>query len=351
MNVDQDKLTDFLHQFVGDLGATMAAGNVVIGDRLGFYRALAGQPQLPRELAERTGTVTRYVDEWLRGQAAGGYVQYDPRAGTYSLSPEQAFALTDPEGAVFMPGAFQLALGSLRAEDQVTEAFRTGAGIGWHEHDDEVFAGCERFFRPGYAANLVASWLPALDGVEARLGAGARVADVGCGHGASTVLMAGAYPNSQFTGSDYHAESVQQAAKRAADAGLGDRASFDVASAQTFAGGPYDLVTTFDCLHDMGDPLAAARHIRSQLAADGTWMIVEPFAGSSVADNLNPVGRVYYSFSTFLCVPSALSQDGGYSLGSQAGEEPVRRLATDAGFSRFRRVAETPFNIVYEARP
>jgi len=351
MTIDQDKLMDFLHKFVGDLGATMAAGNVLVGDRLGLYRALAERPLLPRELAERTGTTTRYVDEWLRGQAAGGYVQYDPQAGTYSLTPEQAFALTDPDGAIYVPGAFQLALGTLRADEQVTEAFRTGAGIGWHQHDDEVFTGCERFFRPGYTANLVSSWLPALAGVEAKLGAGARVADVGCGHGASTVLMAMAYPNSEFAGSDYHGESIQQARKRAADAGLTSQVSFDVASAQTFTGGPYDLVTTFDCLHDMGDPLGAARHIRSQVAADGTWMVVEPFAGAGVADNLNPVGRVYYSFSTFLCVPNALSQDGGYSLGAQAGEEPIRRLATDAGFTRFRRVAETPFNIVYEARP
>jgi len=351
MTIDQDKLNDFLHKFVGDLGATMAAGNVLIGDRLGLYRALAERPLLPRELAERTGTATRYVDEWLRGQAAGGYVEYDPPSGTYSLTPEQAFALTDPDGAVYMPGAFQLALGTLRAQEQVTEAFRTGGGVGWHQHHAEVFDGCERFFRPGYAASLVSGWLPALEGVEARLSAGARVADVGCGHGASTVLMAQAYPNSAFTGSDYHSESIQQASKRAAEAGLGARVSFDVASAQTFTGGPYDLVTTFDCLHDMGDPLGAARHVRSQVADDGTWMIVEPFAGGSVTDNLNPVGRIYYSFSTFLCVPNALSQDGGYSLGAQAGEEPIRRLATAAGFTRFRRVAETPFNIVYEARP
>jgi len=351
MTIDQDKLMEFLHKFVGDLGATMAAGNVLIGDRLGLYRALADGPLLPRELADRTGTATRYVDEWLRGQAAGGYVRYDPGAGTYTLTPEQAFALTDPDGAVYMPGAFQLAIGALRAEDQVTEAFRTGAGIGWHQHDDEVFSGCERFFRPGYAANLVPGWLPALEDVAAKLAAGARVADVGCGHGASTMLMANAYPDSAFTGLDYHGESIRHARKRAADAGLNGRASFEVASAQTFSGGPYDLVTTFDCLHDMGDPLGAARHIRSQVADDGTWMVVEPFAGASVADNLNPVGRVYYSFSTFLCVPNALSQDGGYSLGAQAGEEPIRHLVTDAGFTRFRRVAETPFNIVYEARP
>ena len=349
MGIDQDKLMDFLHKFVGDLGATMAAGNVLVGDRLGLYRVLAEHPMLPYELAERTGTATRYVDEWLRGQAAGGYVEYDAQTGAYSLTPEQAFALTDPEGAVFMPGAFELALGALRSDHKVTEAFRTGAGVGWHEHDDEVFSGCERFFRPGYAANLVTSWLPALDGVEDKLRTGARVADIGCGLGASTTLMARAYPESSFTGSDYHDESIIQARKRAN--GLNGQVKFEVASAQTFNGGPYDLVTSFDCLHDMGDPIGAARHIREMLAPDGTWMVVEPYAGGSVSDNLNPVGRVYYSFSTFLCVPNALSQDGGYSLGAQAGEEPVQRLATDAGYTRFRRVAETPFNIVYEVRP
>ena len=349
MGIDQDKLMDFLHKFVGDLGATMAAGNVLVGDRLGLYRVLAEHPMLPYELAERTGTATRYVDEWLRGQAAGGYVEYDPQTGAYSLTPEQAFALTDPEGAVFMPGAFELAIGALRSDHKVTEAFRTGAGVGWHEHDDEVFSGCERFFRPGYAANLVTSWLPALDGVEDKLRAGARVADIGCGLGASTTLMARAYPEASFTGSDYHEESIIQARKRASS--LNGQVTFEVASAQTFNGGPYDLVTSFDCLHDMGDPIGAARHIREMLAPDGTWMVVEPYAGGSVSDNLNPVGRVYYSFSTFLCVPNALSQDGGYSLGAQAGEEPVQRLASDAGYTRFRRVAETPFNIVYELRP
>jgi SAM-dependent methyltransferase len=281
---------------------------------------------------------------------AGGYVEYDPQEGTYSLTPEQAFTLTDPDGAVYAPGAFELALGALRAEPRVTEAFRTGAGIGWHEHDDDVFSGCERFFRPGYAANLVASWLPALDGVEAKLRAGARVADIGCGHGTSTALMARAYPNSTFTGSDYHEGSVIAARKQIAEAGLDGQVRFEVASAQTFDGGPYDLVTSFDCLHDMGDPLGAARHIRQMLAPGGTWMVVEPAAGGSVTDNLNPVGRVYYSFSTFLCVPNALSQDGGYSLGAQAGESAIGRLAADAGYTRFRRAAETPFNIVYEAR-
>jgi len=350
MEIDQDKLMEFLHKFVGDLGATMAAGSVVVGDRLGLYRALADGALLPAELAERTGTAARYVDEWLRGQAAGGYVEYDPATGQYSLTPEQAFALANPDGAVYAPGAFQLALGALKAEPQVTEAFRTGAGLGWHQHDDEVFVGCERFFRPGYIANLVEAWLPALDGVTDRLRAGARVADIGSGLGASTILMAQAFPASTFTGSDYHEGSVLRARKRAADAGLADRVSFDVATAQTFGGGPYDLVTSFDCLHDMGDPAGAARHVREQLAPGGTWMVVEPRAEDTVAGNLNPVGRVYYSFSTFLCVPNALSQDGGYSLGAQAGEAAIARLAHDAGFGSFRRVAETPFNLVYEAR-
>jgi ubiquinone/menaquinone biosynthesis C-methylase UbiE len=350
MAVDEDRLMEFLHRFVGDLGATMAAGGIVVGDRLGLYRALAERPARPQELAERTGTAPRYVEEWLRGQAAGGYVEYDAAAGMYSMTEEQAFALTNPDGPVFVPGAFQLALGALKAEGEITKAFRTGDGVGWHEHDTDVFTGCERFFRPGYSAHLVDAWLPALDGVEARLRDGIRVADVGCGHGASTILMAKAYPQSTFTGSDYHGDSVTEARKHAENAGLDSRVRFEVASAQSFGGGPYDLVTTFDALHDMGDPLGAARHVRRQLADGGTWMIVEPAAGPAVSDNLNPVGRVYYSFSAFLCVPNALSQEGGYSLGAQAGEEPVRRLATDAGFSTFRRVAETPFNIVYEAR-
>jgi ubiquinone/menaquinone biosynthesis C-methylase UbiE len=351
MAIDQDKLMDFLHRFVGDLGATIAAGNVLVGDRLGLYRALAGQPMQPQELAAATGTAPRYVEEWLRGQAAGGYVQYDPQAGRYWLTEEQEFALTNPDGAVFAPGAFELAVAALRAGPRVTEAFRTGAGIGWHEQDEEVFSGCERFFRPGYAANLATSWLPALDGVEAKLRGGAHVADVGCGHGASTVLMAQSYPNSTFVGSDYHEGSVKVAGQRAADAGLEDRVRFEAASAQNFGSGPYDLVTTFDCLHDMGDPVAAARHIRGSLKPDGTWMVVEPFAGDEVADNLNPIGRVYYSFSTFLCVPNALSQEGGHSLGAQAGEPAIRTVVTDAGFTRFRRAAQTPFNLVYEARP
>jgi ubiquinone/menaquinone biosynthesis C-methylase UbiE len=342
---------DFLHRFVGDLGATVAAGNVVIGHRLGLYRAVAEAPGTADDIAQRTQCHPRYVTEWLRGQAAGGYVQYDPATETYSLTEEQAFALADPNGAVYAPGAFVLALGSLRAVDRLTDAFRTGDGLGWHEHDAEVFVGCEQFFRPGYLANLVPSWIPALDGVEAKLQAGAKVADVGCGLGASTILLAEQYPNTRLMGCDYHEGSIELARKRASDAGVAHRIAFETASAQNFPGSGYDLVATFDCLHDMGDPSGAAEHIRNALAPDGTWLIVEPFAGDTVSDNMNPVGRVYYNFSSLLCVPNALSQPGGYSLGAQAGEQAIAELVAKAGFTRFRRAAETPFNIVYEARP
>jgi ubiquinone/menaquinone biosynthesis C-methylase UbiE len=266
------------------------------------------------------------------------------------MTDEKAFALTDPDGPLFLPGAFELALGTLAAVPRMEQAFKTGAGLGWHEHDEQVFTGCEKFFRPGYLAHLVAEWIPALDGVQARLEHGSKVADIGCGHGASTVLMAEAFPSSTFVGSDYHGGSIAEAAKRAAEAGVTDRVSFEVAGAQAFSGAGYDLVTSFDCLHDMGDPLGAARHVRSCLAADGTWLIVEPAAGDTVSENLNPVGRVYYGFSTLLCVPNALSQPGGYALGAQAGEKAIRQVCTDAGFTRFRRVGETPFNLVYEAR-
>ena len=353
MAIDNDKLNEFLGRFVGDLGATMAAGNIVVGHRLGLYRALADGPATPAELARRAGTDPRYVAEWLRGQAAGGYVDrvIDADEETYTLTEEQAFCLTSPDNPVYAPGAFVLALGALKAEHRISEAVRSGNGVGWHEQDGDVFVGCEQFFRPGYLANLCTSWIPALEGVEQKLQAGATVADIGCGLGASSVLMAQAYPESRVTGSDYHDGSIELARKRAADAGVADRVSFEVASAQTFGGSGYDLVTTFDCLHDMGDPLTAARHVRQALAPDGTWMIVEPFAQDDPADNLNPVGRVYYGFSTFLCVPNAKSQSGGYALGAQAGEAAIREIVTGAGFTRFRRAAETPFNIVLEARP
>jgi len=298
---------------VADLGATFAAGNVVIGHRLGLYRALATGPASAGQLAERTATSPRYVAEWLRGQAAGGYVEYDPATEAYSMTQEQAFALASPDG--------------------------------------DVFIGCEQFFRPGYSANLIPSWIPALDGVPDKLRSGAKVADIGCGLGASTILLAQEYPNSAFTGSDYHGQSIEIARKRASDGGVADRVRFEVTSAASFSGTGYDLAATFDCLHDMGDPLAAARHIRQALKPDGTWLVVEPYASDDAAGNLNPVGRVYYNASTQLCLPNALSQPGGYALGAQAGEAAIRQVATEAGFTRFRRAAETPFNLVYEVRP
>ena len=351
MAINTDKLQEFLGRFIADLGATVAAGNVVIGHRLGLYQALAAGPARAEELAARTETSARYIVEWLCGQAAGGYVEYDPSTGTYSMTEEQAFALANPDGGVYIPGAFVFALGALKAEQRITEAFRTGAGMGWHEHDEDVFLGCEQFFRPGYMANLVPSWIPALDGVEDKLRTGARVADIGCGLGASTILLAREYPNSAFAGSDYHDRSIEIARKHAGEAKVADRVSFEVATAAAFSGTGYDLAATFDCLHDMGDPLAAARHVRQSLAPDGTWLIVEPYAGDTIIDNLNPIGRLGYNFSTLLCVPNAMSQAGGYSLGAQAGEAAIRQLVTDAGFTRFRRAAETPFNLVYEVRP
>ncbi len=349
--LDMDLLMEFVGRFVGDLGATIGAGNVLVGERLGLYRALASGAGDARSVAEATGTDPRYVEEWLRGQAAGGYVEYDAGTATYSMTPEQAFALTDPTGPVFLPGAFELALGALKAEPRIEAAFRSGTGVGWHEQDHEVFTGCERFFRPGYLMHLLTEWIPALDGVQQRLEDGGTVADLGCGHGASTLLMAEAFPRSRFTGSDYHEGSITAARERAAEAGLGDRVGFEVSGAQSLDARDLDLVTTFDCLHDMGDPLGAARRIRDSLAPDGTWMIVEPAAGDTVESNLNPVGRLYYGFSTFLCVPNAMSQPGGYALGAQAGEAAIGRVVADAGFTRFRRVAETPFNLVFEARP
>ena len=351
MAINTDKLQEFLGRFIADLGATVAAGNVVIGHRLGLYQALAAGPARAEELAARTETSARYIAEWLCGQAAGGYVEYDPSTGTYSMTEEQAFALANPDGGVYVPGAFVFAIGALKAEQRITEAFRTGAGMGWHEHDEDVFLGCEQFFRPGYMANLVPSWIPALDGVQDKLRTGARVADIGCGLGASTILLAREYPNSAFAGSDYHDRSIEIARKHAGEARVADRVSFEVATAAGFSGTGYDLAATFDCLHDMGDRLAAARHVRQSLAPDGTWLIVEPYAGDTIIDNLNPIGRLGYNFSTLLCVPNAMSQAGGYSLGAQAGEAAIRQLVTDAGFTRFRRAAETPFNLVYEVRP
>ena len=350
--INMDKLNAFMGQVVGELGATVNAGLIVLGDRLGLYKAMAESgPITSAELAEKTGTAERYVREWLNAQAAGGFVEYTPETQRYLLPPEQAMALANEESPAFVCGAFELATASLKSESQIESAFRSGAGFGWHQHDLGVSTGCERFFRPGYNANLVSSWLPALEGVEAKLGVGAKVADVGCGLGASTRLMAQAYPRSRFTGFDYHPESIELARQKAKDAGLQDRATFEVAKATAFPGSGYDLIAMFDCLHDMGDPVGAARHVRQALAADGTWLIVEPIAGDRVEQNLNPVGRAYYAFSTFLCTPNSLSQDVGLALGAQAGEARIKDVATAGGFTRFRRVAETPFNVVYEVRP
>ena len=350
--INMDKLNAFMGQVVGELGATVNAGLIVLGDRLGLYKAMAESgPITSAELAEKTGTAERYVREWLNAQAAGGFVEYTPETQRYLLPPEQAMALANEESPAFVCGAFELATASLKSESQIESAFRSGAGFGWHQHDLGVSTGCERFFRPGYNANLVSSWLPALEGVEAKLGVGAKVADVGCGLGASTRLMAQAYPRSRFMGFDYHPESIELARQKAKDAGLQDRATFEVAKAAAFPGSGYDLIAMFDCLHDMGDPVGAARHVRQALAADGTWLIVEPIAGDRVEQNLNPVGRAYYAFSTFLCTPNSLSQDVGLALGAQAGEARIKDVATAGGFTRFRRVAETPFNVVYEVRP
>lgn len=350
--IDGAKLQAFVGQAVTDVGATFAAALVVIGDKLGLYKAMAGAgPLTPAELARRTGTTERYVREWLAAQAAGGYVEYDPHTERYTLPPEQAVVLTDESNPFYLPGAFYLAHATIQDEPHITEAFRSGDGFGWHEHNHGVFDGVRRLFQPSYNAFITQAWIPALEGVEAKLNAGAKVADLGCGLGASTIIMARAYPHARFSGFDYHAGSIEQARQAAAEAGLADRVRFEVASAKDYGGGPYDLVTMFDCLHDMGDPVGAARYTLQSLTTDGTWMIVEPFANDRLEDNLNPVGRIYYAASTFLCTPSSLAQEVGLALGAQAGEARIRSVVTEAGFTRFRRVAETPFNIVYEARP
>ncbi|MGZ4816590.1 MAG: class I SAM-dependent methyltransferase [Terriglobales bacterium] len=349
--LDMDKLNAFIGQFVGDLGAAAHTGMVVIGEKLGLYKALDGAPMTSAELAANTKTDERYLREWLASQAAGGYISYDEKTGKFYLTAEQAFALAKEDSPAYLPGAFELALGSLAAVPRIADSFRTGAGMGWHEHSDGVFDGCEKFFRPGYAANLVSSWIPALEEVHTKLEAGARVADVGCGKGASTLVMAKAFPKSQFFGFDYHDKSIAGARESAKREGVADRVEFEVAKAKDFPGKDYDFVAVFDCLHDMGDPVGAASHVRQSLTKDGTWMIVEPFANDQLKDNLNPIGRMYYSFSTLLCTPCSRSQEVGLCLGAQAGESRIREVVTKAGFSRFRRATETPFNIVYEARP
>jgi ubiquinone/menaquinone biosynthesis C-methylase UbiE len=351
MAIDQAKLDQFMGMFVHDLGAVMHAATIVVGDQLGLYKSLAEGPQTADALARKTDTDPRYLREWLSAQAASGYIEYDPASQQFSLTEEQAMALAEEGSPAFIPGAFQVAVAQFKAIPKMMEAFKTGRGLGWHEHDAALFHGTERFFRPGYAANLVSNWIPALDGVEKKLRSGARVADVGCGHGASTVIMAQSYPEAEIVGFDYHEPSIQRARQAAEKAGVGKRIRFEVASAQNYPGGDYDFVAVFDCLHDMGDPVGAAEHVRQSLKPEGTWMIVEPFAHDRLEQNINPVGRVYYSASTFICTPASRAQEVGLCLGAQAGEKRIRDVVTQGGFSRFRRAAETPFNLIYEARP
>jgi 2-polyprenyl-3-methyl-5-hydroxy-6-metoxy-1,4-benzoquinol methylase len=351
MELREDILQNLLNQVVADSGAAWQVPLVVLGDELGLYRGLAKRGLTSSaELAEETGTTERYVREWLRAQTAAGYVSYDKATDRYFLSNEQTALFADETSPVFMVGSYQAILAAGKSEPQVRDAFRTGKGVAWGAHDHSLFCGTERFYGSSYRAHLVQQWIPALDGIEARLRAGGRVADVGCGHGASTVLMAEAFPRSTFIGIDAHASSIETAKQRAAAAGVADRVDFEVSTAQSYAHGPYDLIAFFDALHDMGDPVGALANAREQLADGGAVMLVEPRASDHVADNLNPVGRIFYAASTMLCTPGALAQDGGYALGAQAGEAQLRSVATEAGFTTFRRAAETPFNLILEAR-
>ncbi|HET6168626.1 MAG TPA: class I SAM-dependent methyltransferase [Terracidiphilus sp.] len=347
--VDQSKLDAFMGKAVMDMGAALHATLVVVGDKLGLYKAMAGVGGLTSaELAKKTNTSERYVREWLNANAASGYVTYDPASKQYELPPEQAFALTKMD----LPGAFHIISACFKDEPKISQAFRTGEGVGWHEHDANLFFGTERFFRPNYESNLLSSWIPALDGVGEKLAAGATIADVGCGHGASTMLMAKAFAKSHFCGFDYHSGSIEYARHVAGRDGLLDQINFEVASSKSYpVNGGYDLVTFFDCLHDMGDPTGAASHVLSSLKPDGTWMIVEPFANDTPEENHNPVGRIFYSASTMICTPASLAQEVGAALGAQAGEKRIRDVVTAAGFTRFRRAAQTPFNLVFEVRP
>jgi 2-polyprenyl-3-methyl-5-hydroxy-6-metoxy-1,4-benzoquinol methylase len=350
MTINETKLNDFLGKAVCDLGAAMSAALMLIGDRLGLYKELAKSPLTSLELAQKTDTNERYVREWLGNQGAGGYVQFDAQTNKWSLSPEQALCLADPKGPVDLPGAYNIVEATFHALGRTLENFRTGKGMEWGEHHTCLFHGTERFFRAGYNVHLITSWLPALDGVVDKLTSGAKVADVGCGHGASTILMAKTYPRSTFTGYDYHADSIRTARERATAVGA-ENAQFEVADAASYTGQSFDLIAFFDCLHDMGDPIGVSRHARRALKDDGTAMIVEPFANDNVQDNLNPVGRLMYGASSQFCVPVSLARNGP-ALGAQAGERRLREVVVSGGgFSKFRRAAETPFNIVLEARP
>lgn len=352
LSPNPEKLNAFLGQALNDMGAAFQIALIILGERLGLYKAMAGAgPLTPAELASRTQTDKRYVREWLCAQASGNYVTYDPATDRFTLPDEQALLLAVDTGPAYLPAAYQVIASTVADEPQLRETFRTGFGFGWHQHNAGLFEGTERFFRPSYAAHLITSWIPALDGVEAKLKAGAQVADVGCGHGASTILMAQAYPKSRFTGFDYHEPSIIRAREAANAAGVADRVHFAVAGAKDYPGKGYELVTFFDCLHDMGDPAGAARHVRASLKPDGTWLIVEPFAGDRIEQNLNPVGRVFYAASTMICTPASRSQEVGLALGAQAGEAKLKEVVEQGGFKRFRRATETPFNLILEARP
>src|ERR1700688_4712509 len=351
MDVNPDTLNPFMGKRVGDIGTAMNASLMLIGDKLGLYKTLAAKgPINSSELAQLTGTSERYVREWLAAQAASGYVEYDAASGKFSMQPEQALALADDDSPVFMGAVGNLVAAPCLAEPKISEAFKTGGGVGWNKRSECLFCGTARFFRTGYKHHLVQEWLPALDGVVDKLKRGAKVADVGCGHGVSTRLMAEAFPNSRFHGYDYHPGSIEAARQSAKDAGLGDRLRFDVDSAKTHPAEGYDLVCFFDCLPDMGDPVGSMKHVRETMAADGTCMLVEPFANDRLEDNLNPIGRIFYAASTVICTPASLDQEIGLALGAQAGEAPPREGANKGGLTRFRRATETPFNLILEAR-
>jgi SAM-dependent methyltransferase len=349
---DPAKLETFMHKMVSDMGAAMSGSLVITGYKLGLYPKLAEiGPSTSDDLADALGLDERYVREWLSAQAASGFVDFDTETNRFSMNPEQVMALANEDSPVYVAPAFELIASAYIDEPKITDAFQSGAGVGWHEHHECLFRGCEKFFRPGYRANLVSSWLPALDGVVEKLLRGARVADIGCGAGASTIVMARAFPSSQFIGFDYHDKSIERAREAASEEGQFSNLRFEVAKAKEAPGTDFDLVCTFDCLHDMGDPVGAARHVRQMLKPDGTFMIVEPMAGDSLAENLNPVGRMYYSASTMICTPGSKAQEVGLALGAQAGEGRMRTVLGEAGFTHVRRAAETPFNLVIEARP
>lgn len=352
MEIDQARLEAFLASFTADAAAAQSAVCAYVGDALGLYASMAGAgPLTSDELAQRTGTHERYVREWLCNQAAGGYVVHDPDAGTFELPPEQASVLADPHSPVYLSGVFQLTGAMWATADRLVDAFRTGEGVGWEEHDHRLYQGVERLYAPMYRTQLIDAWIPALDGVEERLRDGARVADIGCGHGVSTIAMAQAFPASRFIGFDYHAPSIATAAKAAAEAGVGDRVAFEIADADALPDNEFDLVAMFDCLHDMGDPIGVASHVRDRLTPDGTLLLVEPMAGDDLTENLHPIGRMAYAVSTAVCTPTSLAQDGACGLGTQAGQARLTELLAAAGFSRVRRAAATPFNLILEVRP